>query len=190
VIQALDAQSENDRRVYNRIARISGGPVTVAGEPEYAPEMRPPRRRRRSPIEERDLWKASLLRSFVELHGIAKLNPKVVVAPGVRIGAWAQNCRYRQRNDRMPNWLARELEAIPGWSWDPIGDRHRANVELLKAIIKRTDLDAKAVFMLGDWIVARRARHRLGTLDKDSESELEALPGWTWSQRSVKRSGH
>jgi hypothetical protein len=80
----------------------------------------------------------------------------------------------------MPYWLVLELEAIPGWTWDPIGDRHRWNVEFLTMLVRRTGLDVGGVQLLANWIIARRLKFRTGRLSSEESRRLTSIPNWTW----------
>jgi hypothetical protein len=72
-------------------------------------------------LDEQHRWKLSLLREFIAKDGWAALNKDTVVAPGVKLFSWVRGRRVDYWNGVVP-----QLEAIPGWSWDPNRDRHRA----------------------------------------------------------------
>ena len=52
----------------------------------------------------------------------------------------------------------KQLEARPGWSWDPREDGLK----------------------LGGWVAMRRGEYQKGKLDHDQIRDLEARPGWVW----------
>lgn len=57
----------------------------------------------------------ALLRSFVAQHGRP---PRVrEVFEGVALGRWAAGARSRWRMGKMQPEEAKELEAVPGWTW-------------------------------------------------------------------------
>jgi hypothetical protein len=76
---------------------------------------------------ERHLRALALLKEYVAEHSWEEL------APGTRfrefnLGNWCQGRRAAYRAGKLAEWLQRELEAIPGWSWQgsPRSERRRA----------------------------------------------------------------
>jgi hypothetical protein len=89
------------------------------------------------------------------------------------------------RSDRIV-----ELEALPGWKWDPVEALFQRGLAALRQYVNREG-DARVpqrhvepfdgqTFNLGAWASNRRAAFKRGQLSPDSVAALEALPGWEW----------
>lgn len=147
-----------------------------------------PRSRKRAwHFDEMALWKASLLKDFVKKHGLEKLTRRTTVPPGVDIGIWVENRRKDYRHGTIQDWLVEELESIPGWSWDPTGDRQRRNLDLLRVFIRRHGWSKLLVqtkvegVALGSWVTTRRQSYQRRQLPSWVARALEAIPGWSWA---------
>ena len=145
------------------------------------------RRRRTSRREEQERWKLSLLAARVATQGWDSVGDQTVVAPGVQLGRWVARARNRKRRGRLSAWLHDGLEAIPGWSWEPILDRQR---EVFTKLRRYVDLAAGLspparvgdIHALGKWIRMRRQDEIAGRLAPQLRAQLEAIRGWTWEQ--------
>lgn len=156
-----------------------------------AKERRRWRRRQRS--REYQLWKASLVRAFVQKRGWAALQQGTVVAPGVDIFSWVHTKRMDYRNGRIAHWQVEICEAIEGWSWDPVRDRYVRDIDNLRrfalkhgwdAVTQETELDGVNIVR---WCINRRAAYRRGKLAPWLVKALEAIPGWCWEPTSDRR---
>jgi hypothetical protein len=130
------------------------------------------------------------LRAYAAEHGLARLRQHTVARDGSPIGRWAHRARTQYRGGRAPLELVRELESIPGWTWEPGIDRQRRKLELLRRFVARKGwaaLRPSTVFdgeKLGEWMVNCRQRRRIDGLGAWLQRELEAIPGWSWRPRS------
>lgn len=96
----------------------------------------------------------------------------------------------KQRKDFRSGSLAKtraaELEALPGWSWDPLADRWAAAVAVLRKYVDEhgtAKISKSTVFEganLGFWVNKVRRNFRMGKLASDRVAELESIPGWRW----------
>ena len=158
-----------------------------------AVERRRRRRKRRSRVEEhrrrldeQHRWKRSLLREFIAKHGWSALNKDTVVPPGVKLFSWVRGRRVDYWNGEIRDFLVPELEAIPGWSWDPIRDRHVRTIDNLRAFVRKEGWRALTVetevdgVRLSQWCATRRQEYKRGTLTDWLIPALEAIPGWSW----------
>ena len=134
-----------------------------------------------------DDWADGLLalRAFAEREGHARV-PALQVEDGFRLGQWVGSRRRDQRTGRLGSARAAELEAFPGWTWDPVADVWAAGLAALRAYVAREGHaqvpkgHVEAGFGLGTWVANRRGEHKAGRLDPARAAELKAIRGWTW----------
>ncbi len=155
---------------------------------------RPRKRTRRPPrrltaIQEKNLWRLSLLRHFADTSGLDKLKKNTRVAPGVNLGRWARFCREKYRAGEIDGWLEDGLERIEGWEWHPVDARLRRKLELLKLFVKERGWRSLLVANpgtrfrdvdLGAWVMHLRIGHRRKHTTPWLARELERIPGWSW----------
>lgn len=126
-----------------------------------------------------------ILRRFVAEHGMERLRRGTRVG-GFHLGHWVTVRRTEYRRGELPTWLVKELEAIPGWTWDPIATRYREYLDYMKDFAGRNGLErltSKTVYQgkpLGIWATCRRVDYRKGNLPQWVAEELESIPGWAW----------
>ena len=79
------------------------------------------------------------------------------------------------------------LEALPGWTWDPLEDSFQRGLIELRSFVAREGharvpdgYTAPTGFALGVWVGNRRGEHRSAALSPNHVALLEAVPGWTW----------
>jgi hypothetical protein len=131
------------------------------------------------------------LREHVELYGLSSLHEHTLSRRGSKIGHWAGKMRAMHRRGELEEWIAKELESIPGWTWEPRVTRQQDNIARLAAFVQEHGWDAVSDALvvegvkLGDWISNCRMRYRNGTLSEDTIAGLEAIPGWQWPGRST-----
>ena len=113
---------------------------------------------------------------------------------GIFLGDWVTSRRIDYRNKRLPAWLEKEFESIPGWDWS--GWKHRkqsrkdgynSNLKLLREYVAKHRWEKFSHYLkvkgvgLGWWVRACERAYRGGRLDHQSVKELEAIPGWGWT---------
>lgn len=108
------------------------------------------------------------------------------VSLGRRVRRWR---RARGAGDLDPR-LARELEALPGWTWnDAWADAFERGLERLQRYVSREGharvpvAHEEAGYNLGAWVAFKRRDHKKGRLPDYQVKALQALPGWTWNAR-------
>src|SRR5687768_17264013 len=147
------------------------------------------RRPKKDAIAEQHRWKLSLLREFVAKHGWAKLSKKTIVPPGVRLFNFVRARRVDYADGEIADWLVQECEAIPGWSWSPVQDAYRRNLDNVRRLVRQHGwawLRTKPIVdgvRLDRWVAHRRSEYNRGTIERWLIPALEALPGWTWKPR-------
>ena len=136
-----------------------------------------------------DLLFGMLLR-YADAHGDARV-PDDCEEGGYALGSWV----VTQRIFRKKGWLARErarlLEAVPGWSWDPLGDRWADGYQRLRRFVAKRDclpssgFEDEEGFPLGDWVARQRRLGVRRSLDAERVGLLEQIPGWTWNRQDA-----
>lgn len=204
VIAVLRALRSHDPLLASDAARIrlSVGPRSAAGRLDgdlarvpldlVAPAGLPVERlldviRLRAVDVSADPWSSGIaaLRAYVEREGHDRVAVDVV-ENGFRVGGWVVQRRAEHGRGRLSQTRAAELEALPGWTWDPILDDWHAAIAKLRAFAAREGharVPARSVEAgtpLGAWVSHQRARWRRGRLSADQIAEFEAVPGWSW----------
>ncbi|BAH55952.1 MULTISPECIES: helicase associated domain-containing protein [Rhodococcus] len=135
-------------------------------------------------------WLAGLseLRRFIDTHGHAAPSQRYTVGQ-FRLGMWVARRRREYRAGKLAPDRVTELEALPGWQWNPADERWRQGFTALTAYAAahghaspahRETVNGDAV---GKWVANQRRRHARGHLGADRVASLEALPGWVWAGR-------
>lgn len=94
----------------------------------------------------------------------------------------------RRRRAALTEEQTKALEALPGWSWDPMADRQGAKFKALTDYVAAHGTSlvpgpyAVDGFALGRWLTT--VRDRRNRLSSEQVAFFEALPGWTWEPRA------
>ncbi|WP_176921738.1 DEAD/DEAH box helicase [Micromonospora sp. WMMB235] len=133
------------------------------------------------------------LQSYVAETGTAAVPSSHTTANGIQLGFWAANRRAEYRRGTLSPHRRELLEALPGWSWDPIADGFAQGLAALRAYVTGSG-DACVPhryvtadgFWLGGWVNKRRGDRRRSRLPEECAAELEALPGWSWNPQDER----
>lgn len=123
-----------------------------------------------------------LLEEYVEEFGDA-LVPDKFDYRNKKLGTWISN--IRRRKDRLNDNHIRKLEALSGWSWDPLDDNWNQHFQALSLFLKDHDIfDLKQDLIftglrLGQWVQVQRTNKRKMTNIR--KTLLEGLPSWVWN---------
>jgi len=129
-----------------------------------------------------------LLKQFIDLYGWDRFRSRTTYKD-VCIGAWVTHRRAEHRHGAMSADRARQLEAIPGWTWNPKHTRQLAKLAALRKYVEEygwerlTQTTCVGGLALGAWINSRRTSYKKGRLPDWLRDELEAIPGWKWAER-------
>jgi hypothetical protein len=126
-----------------------------------------------------------LLEHFVHRESHAHV-PALHVEREHKLGIWVGTQRKGfVAGTLSPNRIA-ELELVPGWTWNPVGDRWEDAFSVLEKFVSRegnsrvTKHHLEEGFALGSWVQHQRAVFGQGILASDRAARLEGLPDWTW----------
>jgi len=129
-----------------------------------------------------------VLRRFVAEHGWDNITRRTL-ADGFHLGHWISVRRTDYKRGLLPDRMVQELESIPGWTWDPVADRYRQYIRLLREFVAEKGLEAfnaRTVYKgvrLGAWATCRRVDFREGRLPDWLKAEFKTIPGWAWSAK-------
>lgn len=130
----------------------------------------------------------SKLSAFAAEHGHS-YPPRDPSRPDlVKLNQTVVSIRRPERKSRLTAEQRRQLEALPGWSWEY---RQKASWEESFAALARfageyghaappVDYRAPDGTAVGLWVREMRRPSRRRKLGADRAARLEALPGWTW----------
>jgi len=128
----------------------------------------------------------AVLEKYVAQHGWEKVTRRTLV-DGFHLGHWISVRRTDYKRGILSDYLIEQLEAIPGWTWDPVKTRYHRYLQLLRQYVDENgfqSFNARTVYRnvrLGAWATCRRVDSREGRLSPWLKQELEKIPGWTWS---------
>lgn len=134
-----------------------------------------------------DQWEEGLrnLEEFFAREGSCKVPQGYTTAGGVRLGGWVH--LQRSKRDSLEATLCARLEALSGWTWDPLADQWEEGFRQMEAFARREG-NCKVVrshittdgYKLGQWINVQRTKG--ANLPVDRHDRLETLPGWVWNE--------
>lgn len=132
-------------------------------------------------------WDEALtcLGAYIKEYGSARVPRPYLTKDGFNLGGWVHNRRRRYASGSLETDRARQLESLPGWTWDPQADQWEESFsQLLKYIevtgTARVPKPKRGANALELWVQRQRASRAKGDLDPERERRLQELPGWTW----------
>ncbi len=142
-----------------------------------------------SPRELSWLRGLAALNVYVGIHGNAN-PPQDTVSEGFPLGRWVADRRTAYRKGTLTPAQITELQALPGWAWNPREHYWLTGFAALgaytdthgtAAVAYRTQVDG---FLLGQWVARQRAAYRAGRLTPSRITAVQALSGWSWTNIS------
>jgi superfamily II DNA or RNA helicase len=113
--------------------------------------------------------------------------------PNGKLRTWitGQRTAYHSKKKKLDKSKIQKLEAIPGWSWDPLeeawNNMHAALIKYQREnkSMKIPDSLQGPNGSLATWTEKQRAKYRRSPkkFEKDKRQKLEAIPGWSWDIR-------
>jgi superfamily II DNA or RNA helicase len=126
-----------------------------------------------------------LLEQYVAENGHAHVLQSYAVNE-YPLGKWVNKQRAIRAKGNLDTDREHRLEKLPGWAWEPKADRWE---QAFSRLLDHVQVHGHACvplayivddFALGRWVIKQRARYAEGALDRDRQSRLQRLPGWTW----------
>lgn len=147
-----------------------------------------------------------LMDNFIKENGHS-LVPADYTDGDHKLGSWVVIQRSFHGRGDLSQERTHRLEALPGWSWDPVADYWTKHYNGLKLFAERegharpAQLYIENRLRLGQWVAVQRNYRK--TMSPERVVLLEALPGWSWNPyedkweegftsllRFVEREGH
>jgi hypothetical protein len=134
---------------------------------------------------QREAWDQmyNALAAFVDKHGHWHV-PDCVQVRGVNLGSWIRKQRSRYRGGSMPAERADRLQAIPGWSFDPlhVAGFWAGRASYMSATNPGTPPMPRSAIVWASNLRARRQRLlKMGSdLPSDQLQAMAEVPGWEW----------
>lgn len=130
-------------------------------------------------------WEAGIaaLRKHLESGGSSTV-PRNYKVDGVNLFNWIR--LHRNKSHRLTSERRAQLDALPGWQWNPFQDQWESRfVELRTILLNGSDLTLKSVTepqrsQIREWLTYQR-KHRFTRLNQEQRGKLESLPGWNWA---------
>lgn len=140
-----------------------------------------------------DTWEEYFghLREFADRVGHAR-PPLDHIEDGRRLGRWVSSQRTARKRGKLDTTLAKRLESLPGWTWNPAESFWNDAYAALTRFVAREgharvpSSHVEDGLKLGSWIAAQRVAHRRSKLDRERTERLDALPGWHWEVRAER----
>jgi hypothetical protein len=131
-------------------------------------------------------WTQNLneLRGFASKHGHCRISKSANSTK--ELASWIQNQRRRYRLGNLSKEEVSSLEAVQGWTWDPIAEQWDAHLDALRVYQSRTGTvlmprgHREGGLGLAQWTQTQRSAYKARKLSRDRIKRLENVPGWTW----------
>lgn len=126
------------------------------------------------------------LQAFVAQHGRLPRRVGGLVEAEQSLGSFVHSQREAMKAGSIDADRARELEAVPGWTWStPTQLVWEARAQELSAWVAehgRLPLASE----VGTWMSKARAAYRAGRLTDEQIAALEQVPGWDWDPKRAE----
>jgi hypothetical protein len=138
-------------------------------------------------------WERNLamLKQYVEREQHANV-PDAHVEDGFPLGSWVGATRSRHGRGRLGAERSAVLEAMSGWTWDPVADQWENGYRHLLVFAEREGhVDVLAHhqeqdgYPLGSWVRSHRGPGGRRTMTGEQHDRLAAVPGWTFTAPTV-----
>jgi superfamily II DNA or RNA helicase len=131
-----------------------------------------------------------ILKTYAQETGGIRTPKGYKTQDGYALGSWIQTQRS-QKGD-LDIVQKRQLEAVPGWTWDIFANNWDAAFMRLKEYAEETGsanppqaYETSEKFKLGIWVNNKRCKQN--KLTQQQKKLLESLPGWVWNASPKKK---
>jgi superfamily II DNA or RNA helicase len=130
------------------------------------------------------------LADFAETNGHSRPVRSLIVHD-LELGEWVKARRSEYNSGKLGVARIRELETLPGWTWDASEDtwqtffkKVQLEVALNNNVMPKSWSDKK----ISDWITRQRNLFSRNQLAEDRVKILNEVEGWSWNYELVKQS--
>ncbi len=130
------------------------------------------------------------LADFAETNGHSRPVRSLIVHD-LELGEWVKARRSEYNSGKLSAARIRELETLPGWTWDASEDtwqtffkKVQLEVALNNNVMPKSWSDKK----ISDWITRQRSLFSRNQLAEDRVKILNEVEGWSWNYELVKQS--
>jgi len=127
---------------------------------------------------------------FSKTHGHSR-PPRSLVVQEMELGEWVKARRADYNAGKLSASKARQLEVLPGWSWDPFEDQWQDVYKKLQLELRLNNGMMPKSFSNGKlsaWITRQRKLFSRDELAEDRINLLDELEGWSWDYQEIKQS--
>jgi superfamily II DNA or RNA helicase len=124
------------------------------------------------------------LLDYSEVKGNCSVSGEYKQPDGYNLGGWVTT--QRTRRDKMPPERQVRLEALKGWSWNPLDEGWESGFAHLHEYSEANGNCLVPIrfkltngYRLGGWVNSQRTRR--DTMPLQRQARLEALEGWAWN---------
>jgi len=142
-------------------------------------------------LKKEDAWNRGIenLRIYVSETGTSRASQSYIAPDGYKLGGWVSERLKEYRKGKLSEEQIKQLEAFPGWVWDPFQSLWDQQIALLEDHVAKTGtalVPQKYVnpdgIEIGGIVASLRGRYRDGKLNEERIKQLEAFPGWVWNK--------
>ncbi|MHB1772292.1 MAG: helicase associated domain-containing protein [Acidimicrobiales bacterium] len=140
------------------------------------------------------IWDARILELVAFLASHSGRYPSTASPDPIehRLDDWVRHQRTFYRHGSLSLVRSRQLENVPGWSWEPWTVRWPRHLSDLLVFLashagrypSRSATDPVERHLAG-WVHGQKMSHKSGTLSPERTRQLEDLPGWSWARRTI-----
>jgi hypothetical protein len=108
----------------------------------------------------------------------------------ITLGTWVSHQRISYNGNQLSSERIKELERLPGWTWNAIEAQFEQAFNALQQFVEReghvsprqTHIEVLVgnEIQLGAWITSQRQLYKKSRLGTDMIKRFEELPDWIW----------
>jgi superfamily II DNA or RNA helicase len=142
-----------------------------------------------NPYESR--WKLfyDALAKFAETNGHSR-PPRSLTVHDMKLSEWVKARRTEFNSGKLNSSRIQELEALPGWTWDPFEDKWQNMYQRLLSEVEKNQGSLPRTFNNKDistWVTRQRNLKSKNNLPEDRIILLERVSGWHWDYQTITR---